>query len=286
MNPSPWLRPRIMGIVNINDDSFSGDGTLDISEALNLARNMARDGADIIDIGAESARTNREAISTSEEIGRLLPFINRWESIMENLRPRHDGQLFPPMLSVNSWRPETVGAVLKTGKVELINDIGGLPDPANAELCAKHGAILLIMHTVGMPKIPHFSQEYPDIWKALEEFFAEKIAMARKAGLSTDQLMLDPGIDFAKQRDDNLRIFRELERLKQFGLPILLPISRKTVIGEVLDLPDPATRDAGTIACLARGIEAGASVFRVHNVKAAADTALVLSAIHDHSVEP
>jgi len=279
MNLALWSRPRIMGIVNINDDSFSGDGTLDISAALEQAGRMVGEGADIIDIGAESARTNRSAITVEEEIARLLPFIEEWPDFCAGLRPRFEHQLFAPLLSVNSWRTEVVAEVLKTGRVDLINDIGGLPDPENARLCARHGATLLIMHTVGSPKIPHFSQAYVDIWQALEDFFRSKIALARKAGLSDDQIILDPGIDFAKQCDDNLKIFRDLERLHQFGLPILLPISRKTVIGEVLRLPDPASRDAGTIACLARGIRAGAHIFRVHNVKAAAEASRVLSAI-------
>ncbi len=280
MNLALWSRPRIMGIVNINDDSFSGDGTLNISAALEQAGRMVGEGADIIDIGAESARTNRPAITVEEEIARLLPFIEQWPEFCDGVAPRFEDQLFAPLLSVNSWRSEIVEAVLKTGKVDVINDIGGMPGNENAVLCARHGAMLLIMHTVGSPKIPHFNQTYDDIWQALEDFFRAKIAMARSAGLSDDQIILDPGIDFAKQCDDNLTIYRDLERLNQFGFPILLPISRKTVIGEVLLLPDPASRDAGTIASLARGIGAGTHIFRVHNVKAAAEACRILWAIH------
>lgn len=276
MDSSLWSRPLIMGIVNINDDSFSGDGTLDVSEALDRASQMVIDGADIIDIGAESARTNRDAISCAEEIDRLLPFIEKWPDFIKSRDP--DTEIVP-LLSVNSWRPEVVEAVLQTGKVDLINDIGGLPTPANAELCAKFDSSLLIMHTVGLPKVPHFSQEYENLWQEMENFFREKIELAKKSGLSEEKIILDPGIDFAKQRGDNLQVYRKIEKLHQFGLPILLPISRKTVIGDVLKIADPAARDAGTIACLARGIEAGAHIFRVHNVKAAAQSAQVLNAI-------
>ncbi|MDF1815890.1 MAG: dihydropteroate synthase [Verrucomicrobiales bacterium] len=280
MNAELWSRPRIMGIVNINDDSFSGDGTLDVGEALERAGQMIADGADIIDIGAESARTNREAITISEEIDRLLPFIEKWDKLREKSKTACETQITPALLSVNSWRPEVIEAVLQTGKIDLVNDIGGLPGPANAELCARHDATLLIMHTVGQPKVPHFDQKYRDVWQEMELFFDEKIALARKSGLRDEQIILDPGIDFAKQCDDNLRIYREIERLHRYKLPILLPVSRKTVIGDVLDLPDPADRDAGTIACISRGIRAGVQVFRVHNVKAAADTTRVLHAIH------
>lgn len=271
--------PRVMGIVNINDDSFSGDGTLDVASALATARRMVLEGADIIDIGAESARTNRDAIDANEEISRLLPFIDGFEALCAETSPRDALQIWPPLLSVNTWRPGIVAAVLATGKVDLINDIGGLVDDENARLCFEYGASLLVMHTVGQPKVPHTHQSYADVWGAMEAFFDDRIARARRAGLSDDQIILDPGIDFAKQRDDNLAVYRELERLQRYDLPVLVPVSRKTVIGEVLDLPVPAERDAGTIACLVRGLAAGADIFRVHRVRAAADCVRVIAAI-------
>lgn len=275
--------PRVMGIVNINDDSFSGDGTLDVASALATARRMVLEGADIIDIGAESARTNRGAIDVNEEVGRLLPFIDGFEALCAETSPRDELQIWPPLLSVNTWRPEIVAAVLATGKVDLINDIGGLVDEVNARLCFEYGATLLIMHTVGQPKVPHTHQNYADVWEAMESFFDDRIARARRVGLSDDQIILDPGIDFAKQRDDNLSVYRELERLMRYDLPVLVPISRKTVIGEVLDLPLPADRDAGTIACLVRGLASGADIFRVHRVRAAADCVRVIAAIRGRS---
>lgn len=279
MNPVFAATPRIMGILNINDDSFSGDGSLDLSVLLPRAREMISQGADIIDIGAESARTNREVIPVDEEIRRLLAFIDRWEEPIGDAVPACEDQIFPPLLSVNSWRPRVIEAVLETGRVDLINDISGLPDPENARLCARFGATLLIMHTVGEPKVAHLGQQYRDILQELDTFFEARIAMARDAGLSEDQIILDPGIDFAKQKEDNLRIFRSLERLHRFGMPILLPISRKTVIGEVLSRETPVDRDAGTIACLARGIRAGCHLFRVHHVEAAATSVRLLVAI-------
>ena len=153
--------------------------------------------------------------------------------------------------------------------IHLLNDIGALPDDRNARLCAKHGCKLLIMHSIGLPKIPHTAQRYDDVWTAILTFFQEKITLAEEAGLPRDQIVLDPGIDFAKQCDDNLAIYRHLDRLRKFDLPILLPVSRKTVIGEVLNIEDPAERDAGTLACIAAGLARGADIFRVHNVAAA-----------------
>ncbi len=266
-----------MGIVNVNDDSFSGDGTLETDAAVALARRQVEEGADIVDVGAESARTNRAAVTVEEEMRRFRGFLERWPEVLEAAR-RDEEQVWPPVLSANTWRPEVVERVLPLG-VELVNDMGGLPDDRNARLCASAGASLLVMHSVGEPKMPHFHQRWEDVMGEMERFFEEKIALAEAAGLAREALVLDPGIDFAKQRDDNLTVYRELERLRRFGLPLLVPVSRKTVIGEVLDLPDPRDRDAGTIACISATLRRGANVFRVHEVGAAWQAVKVLQAL-------
>jgi dihydropteroate synthase len=270
-------RPLVMGIVNINDDSFCRDGTLEVDTALAQAERMLREGADIIDIGAESARTNRGAISIDKEVARLLPFIREWPGLLASLpNPPWDAeQCWPPLLSINTWRSEVVAQVLPEGG-DVLNDISALPTPRNAELCAQHDTALLIMHSMGEPKVPHTHVVYPDMMATLDGFFAGKIQLALDAGLSGEHLLLDPGIDFAKQREDNLRIYRELPALHRFERPILLPVSRKTVIGDVLALPDPLDRDAGTVACIAAGMRRGAQIFRVHHVVAAAQTVKTL----------
>ena len=201
-----------------------------------------------------------------------MPFIERWDSLVKEEDER-------PWLSINTWRPEIIKAVLETGRVDLINDISGLPDANNAELCAKYNTMLLIMHSVGLPKIPHLEQQYDDVWGAVESFFEEKIALAKSAGLRDDKIMIDPGIDFAKQCEHNLLIYQQIERLQKYGYPVLLPVSRKTVIGDVLGLEDPVDRDAGTVACIARGLAGGADVFRVHNVKAAQQAISILQGV-------
>ena len=257
-------RPLIMGIVNLSVDSFSGDGLADVEAALARARGLVADGAEIIDVGAESARTNRAPISEEEEAAQLVRFIERWEG--------------GGLLSINTWRPAVARTALAAGG-HILNDIGALPTDENARICAETGAALLIMHSVGVPKVAHTHMGYDDIIARLEEFFAEKIALTERAGVPRDALILDPGIDFAKQRADNLRIYRELDRLHQFQRPILLPISRKTVIGDVLNLPDAAERDAGTVACLVQGMLSGAHLFRVHNVRAAAQAVRIIAAV-------
>ena len=245
-------RPLLMGIVNINDDSFCDDGTLEVDAAIGHAVRLASEGEDIIDVGAESARTNREAISVDEE--------------------------------VNTWRSDVAEPILSEG-VDLLNDISGLTELTNAELCLKHGVSLLIMHTVGLPKVPHFHENYDDVWAALFTFFEDRVTKAKALGLADDQLVLDPGIDFAKQCKDNLKIYGQLDRLVgRSKSPVLLPISRKTVIGDVLDLPDPNTRDAGTVACLVAGMRRGAHIFRVHDVKQTVIALKVRQAIKLESV--
>jgi dihydropteroate synthase len=268
-------RPLIMGIVNLSADSFSGDGLADTSAAVEKASSLARDGAEIIDIGAESARTNRPAISESYETDRLCEFVTRWNQSAI-------GSQGSVLLSINTWRPSVARAVLQLGG-DILNDIGALPTDENARTCAETGAALLIMHTVGEPKVPHTHVAYDDVMERLDHFFAQKIALAESAGVPRDSIILDPGIDFAKQRDDNLRIFRELERLHRFQRPILLPVSRKTVIGDVLDIP-ATERDAGTIACLVAGQTRGAQIFRVHNVRAAAQSVKIIHALREFDV--
>ena len=262
-------RPLIMGIVNLVADSFSGDGIVDIDRAFERATEMVREGADIIDIGAESARTNRAAIDEDEEAAQLVRFIGRWDD--------------PTLLSINTWRSAVARAALAVGG-HLLNDIGGLPTDENARICAETGAALLIMHSVGEPKVAHKHVGYDDIMARLDEFFLEKIALAVAAGVPRDSIVLDPGIDFAKQRDDNLRIYRHLDRLAKFDRPILLPISRKSVIGQVLGITNPADRDAGTVACLVQGTLRGAHIFRVHNVRAAAQAVRIIDAIESGNV--
>ena len=272
-------RPMVMGIVNVNDDSFSGDGTLDFGQAIAQARGQVEAGADVIDVGAESARTNRAAVPVAEEVRRFAGFIDRWDEVWQGVAPRDESQIWPPILSANTWRSEVVEQILRAGKVEVLNDMGGLPDARNARLCASYGASLLVMHSVGEPKVPHFEQKWSDIMGEMERFFDEKIRLAEDAGLGEDALILDPGIDFAKQRTDNLTVFRELERLQRFGRPVLVPVSRKTVIGEVLGISDPSARDAGTVACISACMVRDAQIFRVHDVHAAWRAVKTLAAV-------
>ncbi len=263
-------RTMVMGIININDDSFSGDGTLDQYKAMQMALEKVDQGADIIDVGAESARTNRGPITINEEVDRLIPFIDAFHSFNWNEERKK------PLLSINTWRPEVTKKIVPLG-IDILNDIGALNQSDNAEICAKHGSALLIMHSIGLPKEPHLGQKYENIVDEINIFFNRKIQFAESVGLKREQIILDPGIDFAKDCKDNLKILKDLNIFQKHGRPILVPVSRKTVIGEVLGIDDPNERDAGTVACSVSSILRGASILRVHNVIAASQTVRMIS---------
>ena len=263
-------RTMVMGIININDDSFSGDGTLDQYKAMQMALEKVDQGADIIDVGAESARTNRGPITINEEVDRLIPFIDAFHSFNWNEERKK------PLLSINTWRPEVTKKIVPLG-IDILNDIGALNQSDNAEICAKHGSALLIMHSIGLPKEPHLGQKYENIVDEINIFFNRKIQFAESVGLKREQIILDPGIDFAKDCKDNLKILKDLNIFQKHGRPILVPVSRKTVIGEVLGIDDPNERDAGTVACSVSSIIRGASILRVHNVIAASQTVRMIS---------
>ena len=275
-------RPLVMGILNLGSDSFSGDRVGHLDLALRRARQMVEEGADIVDVGAESASTGAAPISEAEEIGRLIPFVRRFAAEAATpatpATPSDPGQLFPPLLSINTWRPAVVRAVLAEGG-DLLNDLSALPTDENARTCAETGAALLIMHNEGEPKVWHPYHAYEEVMGTLEAFFEEKIALAEAAGLPREAIVLDPGLGFTKLRDDNLRILRDLARLHRFGRPLLLPVSRKLVISEALGGLPPAERDAGTVACIVSGLVRGAQIFRVHNVRAAVQTIWTAGAV-------
>ena len=271
-------RGCVMGILNINDDSFSNDGQVDQDWAARRARELIADGADIIDVGAESARTNRTAIAIEEEVARFLGFCEQWPQIVAQSQPRDEEQVWPPLLSANTWRPSVVEAALEAG-VDLINDMGGLPDDRNARLCAGAKAALLVMHSVGAPKEDHSHVQWADIIAEMKAFFAEKMAQCERAGLSPDQIILDPGFGFAKQASDDLTILNHLAELTSFQRPLLLPVGRKGFIGETLEIEEPQARDAATLACVAAAQARGGAIYRVHDVRGCFEALKVLTAL-------
>jgi dihydropteroate synthase len=261
-----------MGILNVTDDSFSGDGTLALENATSRAAQLVADGADMLDVGGESARTNRPAISESEEIRRVTPLIERIRREMPGVP-----------VSLNTWRPAVAEAGLAAGAA-LLNDMSGLPDGQNAQIAARHNAALLIMHLRGQPKQSHLHVTYSDVMQELLGFFREKIALAESCGLTRSSLLLDPGLDFAKQLDDNLVVLRHLDQLGSLGCAVLLANSRKTFIGEITGKA-PAERDWGTLASSIWAVRHGVRFLRVHNVSIHKDALKVLAACATTAVD-
>ncbi len=272
-------RPLLMGILNINDDSFSRDGCLDGEWAIRRARELLADGADILDAGAESARPNRPPISEAEELRRLQPLLEAWPDLLRAHRPPRPESLPQPLLSINTWRAGVMRRVLATGVVDLLNDMSGLAEESPARLAAEAGCALLVMHTVGLPKQDHRHIRHENVLAAVREFFRDRLARCARVGLAWEQVVLDPGLGFAKTAADDLRLLRELTTLQEFSRPLLLPISRKGFIGRVLELPDARERDAGTVAALVGGLLRGGHIYRMHDVRAAAQVRATLQAV-------
>jgi dihydropteroate synthase len=260
-------RPLLMGIVNASPDSFSDGGMHAGLEAqLALARELQEAGADILDIGGESASTGRPPVAEQEEIERVLPLIERVA-----------GEL-GALVSVDTYKPAVASAAIAAG-AKIVNDVSGLRDPGLAEVCARSGAALVVMHTRAAPRERLQDPDlYADIVTEVTDFRAAAMARAIAAGCRPEQILLDPGPDFAKTPAQTIRLLRELERLHALGRPLLLAISRKDFIG-ALTRRGPRERLAGTLAALAHGVERGAHIFRLHDVAAAADFLTVRAAL-------
>jgi dihydropteroate synthase len=260
-------RPWLMGIVNASPDSFSDGGRHATPDAqLRLASELLAAGADILDIGGESASTGRPPVAEQEEIERVSPLVERVA-----------GEL-GAVVSVDTYKPAVARAVIAAGAA-IVNDVSGLRDPALAEVCAQTGAALVVMHTRAAPRERRQDPDlYGDIAAEVLVFLRERIAVALAAGVAPEQLIVDPGPDFAKTPAQTIRLLAAVERLHELGRPLLMAISRKDFIG-ALTGRTPRERLPGTLAALAHGADAGAHIFRVHDVQAAADFLAVRAAL-------
>ncbi|CAH2031565.1 dihydropteroate synthase [Trichlorobacter ammonificans] len=264
----PLERPLIMGILNVTPDSFSDGGRFnDPDRAVEQALQLEAEGADLIDIGAESTRPGAPPVPAAEEIRRLVPVLERLA-----------GQVTVP-ISVDTWKASVAAAACSAG-AEIINDISGLTfDPAMAATAAACNAGVVLMHTRGTPQTMQQDTHYEDLMGELAEALAAAVRRACSAGIAPERIVLDPGIGFAKSRQGNLEILRRLGELTALGYPLLVGSSRKSFIGAVLGKPDPRDRLFGTAATVALAVAAGAQILRVHDVAAMGDVARMSRAI-------
>jgi dihydropteroate synthase len=265
------VRPWLMGIVNASPDSFSDGGLhAGLDAQVELAQELLAAGADILDVGGESASTGRPPVEVAAEIERVAPLV---EILAGELGA---------LVSVDTYKPAVARAAIAAG-ARIVNDVSGLRDPALAEVCAQTGAALVIMHTRAAPRERLQDPDlYGDIGAEVLAFLRERTALAQGHGVAPEQLILDPGPDFAKTPAQTIRLLRELGRLHELGRPLLMAISRKDFIG-ALTGRRPRAREAGTLAALAYGVEQGAHVFRLHDVAGAADFLAVRAALAGES---
>jgi dihydropteroate synthase len=260
-------RPWLMGIVNASPDSFSDGGrhaSLDVQVA--LARELLDAGADILDVGGESASTGRPPVPVSEELELVVPLVRRLA-----------GEL-GAIVSVDTYKPAVASAAIAAG-ARIVNDVSGLRDVELADVCARSGAALVLMHTLAAPRERLQDPElYGDITGEVIAFLRERMALALSRGVESEQLIVDPGPDFAKTPAQTIRLLAEVGRLHELGRPLLMAISRKDFIGALTGRA-PRARLAGTLAALAHGVQHGAHIFRVHDVAAAADFLAVRAAL-------
>jgi dihydropteroate synthase len=265
-------RPLLMGIVNATPDSFS-----DARDATTAGERVARglalvaDGADLIDVGGESGVVTTPVVAVEEEIARVVP-------VVEGLAA--EGVL----VSVDTYKPAVADAAVAAGAA-MINDVSGLLDPGLADVAARTGAALVLMHTRSRPKQKVLDHPYDDVMDDVLAFLRERMATAAERGVAPEQIVLDPGPDFAKTPAQTVESLRALPRLVALGRPILLAASRKDFVG-ALTGRGPRERLAGTLAAFGFGVDAGASILRVHDVRDLADYLAVRAALRgDAEVE-
>lgn len=236
-----------MAILNLSPDSFSGDGLDNIEAVVRQAKRFVSEGADIIDIGGESTRPSSQPVSTSEELRRVIPAIEKLA-----------GEL-PVPLSIDTYKSAVASRALAAG-ASMINDVWGLKqDPKLADIAAKAGVPIILASN-------QRDKPCADITPEVISSLKRSISLALAAGVAEQNIIIDPGIGFGKSLEQNLELIRRLAELKSLGRPILLGTSRKSVIGLVLDLP-PSQRLEGTAATIAIGIANGADIVRVHDAK-------------------
>jgi dihydropteroate synthase len=259
-------RPLLMGILNATPDSFSDAGDHPTLEArVERAADLVVAGADLIDVGGESARGDRPEVSAEEEIERVVPLVERIADL-------------GAAVSVDTYKPQVAEAAIAAGAV-LVNDVSGLRDVALADLCARTGAGLVVMHTRVEPKGTLLDPgRYGDVGADVAGFLHERMAVAIARGVDPEQLLLDPGPDFSKTPAQTVSVLRGLGELHALGRPIMLAISNKDFVGALTGRP-PRERLAGTLAAVAHGVDAGAHVLRVHEVAAVADFLRVRAAL-------
>ncbi|HZR03247.1 MAG TPA: dihydropteroate synthase [Burkholderiales bacterium] len=261
----PLHRPLIMGIVNVTPDSFSDGGRYLAAEAaIAHAHALAEEGADILDIGGESTRPGAASIAEEEELRRLLPVL---EALGGFDRP----------ISVDTRKPRVMQAALGAG-ASMINDIEALQAPGALDVVAGSDCAVCLMHKQGDPQTMHWAPTYTDVIAEVKAFLVQRVQACEAAGIGRERLVIDPGFGFGKNLEHNLALLRGMEALAELGAPLLVGLSRKSMLGKITGRA-PSDRLAGSIALAMLAVERGAAIVRVHDVAATRDAFLVQQAV-------
>lgn len=249
-------RAQVMGILNATPDSFSDGGCfVQVEKALQHAREMIKQGAWVIDIGGESTRPGGAEVSPEMEMERTIP-------IIEKLRKEWNG-----LISIDTKKAAVAEAALQAG-ANIVNDVSGLTaDPEMISVCAKSDCGLVVMHMQGTPQTMQNQPTYQDVVSEIRAFFEERLATLASAGIACERICFDPGIGFGKTLEHNLSLLKHLDQLAPGGRPLLLGISRKSLLAKICNAEAPTDRDAATAAATALARSQGVMLHRVHDVK-------------------
>lgn len=257
--------PQVMGILNVTPDSFSDGGrhnTLDL--ALRHAQAMVDAGATILDIGGESTRPGAAEVSEDEELARVVP-------VVEAIARRFD-----VWISVDTSKASVIREAANAG-MHLINDIRSLQEPGALQAAAESGLPVCLMHMQGDPKTMQQSPHYDNVVAQVDQYFAEQIARCVNAGIPKNKLLLDPGFGFGKNLEHNYQLLARLAEFHHFGLPLLVGMSRKSMVGQLLHV-SPEKRVTGSVACAVIAAMQGAQIVRVHDVKETVEAMRIVEA--------
>jgi dihydropteroate synthase len=263
-------KPRIMAVINVTPDSFSGDGVDGkVDAALVRAEAALAAGADILDIGGESSRPGAEPVSEQEELDRLLPVVERLAT-------------WPVPVSVDTVKPVVMREVLRAGAT-MINDINGFRAAGAIDAVSDGAAALCVMHMLGEPRTMQRDPYYRDVLAEVRAFLAERVAVLRDAGVAAERICVDPGFGFGKTPAHNLALLRGIEKLAALGYPVLAGLSRKSLIGQITGRP-VAQRMVGSVAAALLAVQNGARIVRVHDVAETRDALKVWEAVRSATV--
>ncbi|HED33411.1 MAG TPA: dihydropteroate synthase [Gammaproteobacteria bacterium] len=259
-------QPLVMGILNTTPDSFSDGGQFaGVDHALDHALCMIDEGVDIIDIGGESTRPGAQAVSVDDEIQRVVP-------VIQAIR-----QQSGVCISIDTSKPEVMAAAVKAG-ASLVNDVNALRAEGAVAVCAALDVAVCVMHMQGQPRNMQERPAYTDVVKEVRAFLQQRIESCVAAGIKQDKIIIDPGFGFGKTRRHNMQLLQKLDEFTALGAPVLLGLSRKSVLGAILDAP-VEQRLHGSVAAAVLGWTKGAQIFRVHDVKPAVDALKVCMAM-------